>query len=100
MSGLQEIKRWVQSEIDLTNFSDPNTAYEHLNDPNSFDWRNDLDDILLEDKPKFIEWLKTQVSTPEPIRLDFRIQRVKGYSYVRNNKTITVPSYTRRLKVK
>jgi hypothetical protein len=108
MSGLAEIKQWVEKEIDLTDFTNIDDAYEHLNDSDNFDWRNDLDDILLDEKQKFLDWLKTQISEPEPEEpeeidsqlKEFAIENdlvfVGGYSYERNGKTINVKSYTRR----
>ena len=104
MSGLIEIQRWVAREVKLKKFTDVNTAYEYLNDPNNFDWRNDLDDILLDDKPKFLEFLKSQITQPtqfDPVdTFEFREVRVRGYQYYRNNKLIQVSAHIRRIKIK
>ena len=93
MSGLNEIIQWVKDNTDLASFDNVDDAYEELN--NTEDWRNDLDDILLDQKPKFLEFLETQIGEPSIFEFQDRIQ-ISAYSYIRNGETINVPAHSRR----
>ena len=97
MSGLGEIKRWVEANYDFGNWDNEGELYDAIN--KNEDWRNDLDDILLDEKPKFLDWLKSKIPTPI-VKFNPETQiKVNGYSYVRNGKTINVKSYVRRRKI-
>ena len=100
MSGLAEIKQWILEQrelmIEISQSNSVEEAYDRINDPKKEDWRNDLDDILLDDKPRFLDWLESQISptieAPEPREF---IQ-IKAYSYIRNGKVINVRAHTRK----
>ena len=129
MSGLAEIKQWVNdniSSLGISEFSNVDDAYDRINNPRKEDWRNDLDDILLDQKPEFLDFLETQISQPfeppEPIEQDNFITsflgnltnfissflgispepeptdfiNIRAFSYIRNGKVINVRAHTRR----
>ena len=96
MSGLAEISQWVRDNIDLKKFDNVEDAYKELNITE--DWRNDLDDILLDQKSKFLDFLETQIS-PKQIEPPEGSILIRAYSYLRKGKLIKVPSHFRR-KVK
>ena len=99
MSGLEEIQQWVEANIDLSKFDNVDDAYNRINDPKRQDWRNDLDDILQDDKSRFLDWLEskitpTQTEPPEAEPTGFI--KIRAYSYIRNGKVVNVPSHQRR----
>ena len=106
MSGLNEIIQWVKdnkSSLNLSQFDNVDEAYNRINDPKKEDWRNDLDDILLDQKSKFLDFLDTQISQPQELEPEDEpedLVKVKGFSFVNFKGTIVnVGSFFRR-KVK
>ncbi len=95
MSGEPEIRKWVEDNMFLSSFDNAEEAYEAIK--NKGDWRLDLDDILLDQKPKFIKWLNSKIilkgETPKP-EDDFI--KIRAFSYIRNGKVVNVPSHNRR----
>ena len=69
-----------------------------LNDKKKFKWRNDLDDILLDQKSEFLDFLETQISQPfEPPEPD--VIKIRAYSYINFKGTVVnVRSHTRKRK--
>ena len=67
MSGLNEIIEWVQSEIILDTTQSVNEQYADISREFEKDNRLPLDDILLDDKAKFLEFLESRKGIqPEP----------------------------------
>ncbi len=99
MSGLEEIQQWVEANIDLSKFDNVDDAYNRINDPKREDWRNDLDDILLDDKSRFLDWLESKITpaqTEPPEEEPTGFIKIRAYSYIRKGKVINVRAHTRR----
>ena len=61
MSGLPEIIQWVRREIDLQLFNTTSQAYEAISAQFVSDGRNDLDNILLDQKESFLAFLRSKI---------------------------------------
>ncbi len=99
MSGLNEIKEWTQKNLMKTirfidNIED---AYDFVNNNFIQEGRSNLDDILADDKPSFLDWLDGKISPPEPPE---DLIKVKAFSYVNFKGTIVNVKSHFRHKVK
>ena len=98
MSGLAEIKQWVKENLTRTiSFIDNvDEAYDFVNNNFIKEGSSELDDILVDDKPAFLDFLETQISQPfePPVPEDFIF--IRSYSYIRNGKVINVTAHLRR----
>ncbi len=96
MSGINEIESWVASTYDFKTFFDVDQAYTQISLDFEANGRLPLDDILLNEKNSFLNWLDKNIIKPEPVKELDRMIYVHGYSYIRNGKTINVSSYYRQ----
>ncbi len=97
MSGEPEIRKWVEDNLDLSRFGNVEDAYEEIKEKG--DWRTDLDDILLDQKPKFLKWLESQITLSDDKLFDAipkEFIKIRAFSYIRNGKVVNVPSHQRR----
>ena len=102
MSGLEEIEQWVKANngdlFNLAEFTNHDEAFDFLNKFGN--WRADLNDILLDDKSQFLDFLdtlitpSTQTEPPEAEPTGFI--KIRAFSYIRNGKVVNVPSHQRR----
>ncbi len=60
MSGLNEIIQWVQSDVILDSAQTVDEQYADIAEQFKEDNRSPLDDILLDDKKQFLEFLRSQ----------------------------------------
>ena len=60
MSGLNEIIEWVQSDVILETTQSVDEQYADISRMFEEDNRSSLDDILLNDKAKFLEFLESR----------------------------------------
>lgn len=65
MSGLSEIEEWTNENFDVTIFDNAEEAYQALSDIFEADNRNSLDNILLEDKSEFMDFLEMKFEAEE-----------------------------------
>ncbi len=67
LSGLNEIIQWVQSDVILDPTQSAEQQYADISREFEKDNRSPLDDILLNDKEQFLEFLRSeQGKQPEP----------------------------------
>ena len=102
MSGEPEIRKWVDDNLIIVRTDTLEENYNRI--AKEFEEsgnRLPLDEILLDQKPQFLEWIESQLITPSsqlepPEAIEKGFIKIRAFSYIRNGKVVNVPSHQRR----